>query len=312
MVMRPSPSPTSSTPFSRGRTTRPNRRTGPIRVIGEDPGNGASLGQVQKGLNPAKFLRGLVKPIAILALLGGLVYGGLLAHRFVVQSPHFHVRRIDVTPTVHVTAEEIRTLAQIGPRRNIFSVNLGEVAARIRRHPWVASVTAYRRLPNTLRLEVREHEAAAAVLVEGDASAESRFYLVSAEGRPFKAATPSELEGLPLVTGVTRTEYRQRGAAVATRLRAAVAAHRAYVAVPGRPRIGEVHGDPVDGVTFYTAERTVQLRMGRGAIGPKLPRLDRVLTELAGRGVRPAIVRLDDERNPRRVTVRLAEADPAP
>jgi cell division septal protein FtsQ len=291
------------------RATRPNRRIrvaeAPQTTRSNQPGDGAP----RNGVNFLKTLKIVGKTIAFLALIGGLVYGGVLAHRFVVQSPHFHVRRIDVTPTVHVSAEEIRTLAKIGPRTNVFAVDLAEVARRVRRHPWVASATAQRRLPSTIRLVVKEHEVAAAVLLEGGAGGESRFYLVTAEGRAFKTAAPAELEGLPLITGVTREEYRTRPRAVSVRIREAVAAHRAYVAVPGRPRVGEVHVDPVEGTTLYTAERAVQVRLGRGGTAAKLQRLDRVLAELSGRGARPAVIRLDNERQPRRVTVRLAEAE---
>ncbi len=252
-----------------------------------------------------RFLKGLGKPVAILLLLGAVVTGGVMAHRFVVQSPHFHVQRVEVSPTVHVTAGEVRRLAKIGPRTNIFTVPLDRVAARIKRHPWIATAKVLRRMPNAIRIEVTEHEAAAAVLVQGSRAVETRFYLVTAEGKAFKRASQAELAGLVLITGIDRTEYLQRQQSTRDRIRQAIAVYRRYTARAGRPRVGELHMDEVEGVTFYTAQRAVQVRFGRGDMAGKLRRYDRVLAELARRGQRAEAIRLDNQRHPAQVTVRL-------
>ncbi len=248
------------------------------------------------------------KPVAVLLLVGGVVAGAVLAHGFVVRSPHFHVKRVEVTPTVHVTAGEVRRLAGIGSGSNIFTVDLDLVAARVRRHPWIASAKAIRRLPSSIRIEVTEHRAAAAVLVQGSRPAQSRFYLVDGDGQVFKRATEAEVEGLPLITGVDRAAYLRMGRRTRERIRTAIAVYRRYAARPGRPRVGELHTDEVVGVTLYTAQGAVQVRFGRGDIAAKLRRLDRVLAELARRRQRAVAIRLDNERHPERVTVRLAEA----
>jgi cell division protein FtsQ len=245
----------------------------------------------------------------VLGLLGLVAYGGVLAHRFVLQSPHFHVKRVEVTPTVHVTADEVRKLAGIGPRTNVFTVSLGQVAAKVERHPWVARAKVRRKLPDSIRIEVTEHRAAAAVLLDGSESGKSVFYLVTAEGKAFKRARLAELQGYPLITGLGRRQYRSSPDESQARIREALSVAVTYQAQAGRPKLGEIHVDPVEGVTLYTATPVVQLRIGRGQAATKLRRLDRVLKELAARGQRPRAVRLDNTRHPKRVTVALAEAD---
>ena len=254
-------------------------------------------------------LRRLGKPVAIAGLLAVVTYGGVLAHRFVVESPHFHVKRVDVSPTVRVTADQVRRLAGIHPKTNIFTVDLARVARRVKRHPWIAHAKAHRRLPDGIRIEVREHQAAGAVLFESNRGAGDAFYLVNREGRAFKRAALPELEGLPLVTGIQRSDYQARGRMTRQRIQAALALAERYVSRSGRPPLGEIHVDPVEGLTLYTARRAVQVRLGRGGVKAKLRRLDRILRILAQRGQRPRAIRLDNERHPRRVTVRLAEAD---
>jgi cell division septal protein FtsQ len=66
--------------------------------------------------------------------------------------------------------------------------------------------------------------------------------------------------------------------------------------------------DPVEGITLYTDQRAVQVRFGIGNIAAKLRRFDQVVAALTRRGQRAAIIRLDNERHPAQVTVRLAEA----
>jgi len=246
--------------------------------------------------------------LAILVLLGVVVCAGMLAHRFVVESPHFHVKRVNVTPTVHVTADEVRRLAGIGSQTNIFTVSLARVARQVESHPWIAHATVHRRLPDAINIQVTENTAAGAVLLEGNGPEKSAFYLVNAEGRLFKRARLPELEGLPLITGVTRLEYRSAKKESRIRLVEALSVVGHYEARTGRPKLGEVHVDPVEGVTLYTANQAVQIRLGRGDTLAKLRRMDRILVGLTVRGESPTAIRLDNARHPRRVTVQLAEA----
>lgn len=288
-------------PRAKAARPKPSARASTRRGSGLAPSSGAGTLRALKRLG-----KRLGKPLAIGLLLGAVVAGGVMAHRFVVQSPHFHVQRVQVSPTVHVTAGEVRRLAKIGPRTNIFTVDLEQVAARVKRHPWIATVKVHRRMPSSIRIQVTEHEAAAAVLVEGSRAVETRFYLVTAEGRAFKRAALAEMEGLLLISGIDRTEYLQRKRPTRERIRRAIAVYRRYTARSGRPRVGELHVDEVEGITLYTAQRAVQVRFGRGDIAAKLRRYDRVLAELARRGQRAAAIRLDNQLHPAQVTVRLA------
>jgi cell division septal protein FtsQ len=163
-------------------------------------------------------------------------------------------------------------------------------------------------MPNAILIKVTEHKAAAAVLVQGSRAEQTRFYLVNPEGRAFKRASTAELEGLPLITGISRAEYLRHSGSSQARIRGAVAVYQRYRARPGRPRIGEIHVDPVEGITLYTAQRAVQVRFGRGGIPAKLRRYDRVLAELSRRGQRAEAIRLDNDRHPEQVTVKLAGA----
>jgi cell division protein FtsQ len=232
-------------------------------------------------------------------VVAGLGYGGFEAYRFVTSSPHFRVTELRFSPTVNVSEKELRARAGLGTDENIFKVDLDAVAHRLEKHPWVASAKVTRRMPNSLEIDIVEETAAAAVLMGG-------FYLVNTEGRVFKRATTEEVRKLTVITGLDREEYKRHRGRTTDRLRAAISVLDKY-REKARPAIGEIHLEENGGVILYTREKAVEIRMGEGRIGPKLLRLDAILTALGSKTDRLRVIRLDNRIRPERVTVRLAE-----
>ena len=176
----------------------------------------------------------------------------------------------------------------------------------------VAHLTRMRDEPLFLETQANTAEAAykqaeAAVLMAQARPANSVFYLVDKQGRVFKRARVQEMEGIPLITGIDRKDYLTRKEGCMKRILRAINLFETYTARPGRPRIGEIHVDTLEGIILYTASRAVQIRLGWGHFTKKLDHLDRLLAVLAQRGRQPSIIRLDNSRNPKRVTVKLAD-----
>ena len=145
--------------------------------------------------------------------------------------------------------------------------------------------------------------------LSGAAGGEIDFALLTGGLKAEREAALAELEGLPLITGIRREDYRRRTAQARAQIREGLDVARRYASRAGRPPLGEIHTDPVDGITLYTARQKVQVRLGRGQMAARLRRLDRIWAELRRRGEQPAVIRLDDDRHPRRVAVRLATAE---
>lgn len=227
-----------------------------------------------------------------------------LAVGWLTQSPRFAVAAIRVSGCERLRPDRVRALAGVIPGTNVFRVDPDQVRRRLERDPWIARADVARRLPNALDVSIVERRAAAVVEL-------GALYLADADGRPFKRAAidRGEGRGLPVVTGIARTEYLADPAGAQARIRRALAIADAYRRSADRPPLGEVHLGPDDGVTLFAYDRPLALRLGTAADRQPDDRL--AAFDAAWRALDPderagaRIVFLDNETNPNRITVRF-------
>ncbi len=212
----------------------------------------------------------LGKVLAVLAALAGALLGGRWALHQIVDSPRFRLQHIDVAATQHTRRDELLALAQVAEGDRLLTIDTDEVAGRVARHPWIAAAKVSRDLPSTLRIELTEREAMAAVAMEG-------LYLVDESGRPFKRARMDEADGLPIFTGIAREPFAKQPEAGAAVFREALAVVNEYRTRPGRPTLSEVNIDPRFGFSLVLLDGGAEVCLGHGEISKKLARFDQIL-----------------------------------
>ncbi len=94
----------------------------------------------------------------------------------------------------HSSSAELRHLANVRSGQTIWSVDLGGIVQGVMRHPWVASVDASTRWPDTVVIRVTEHRPVM-LLQQGG------LYYVNEAGELFKRARGSDLD-YPVLTGL--------------------------------------------------------------------------------------------------------------
>lgn len=234
---------------------------------------------------------GLLGRLSIaVALAWGLLLAAQSAYQYVTTSARFEAKSLVFEPTPHVPVDRLQELLAIEPGTNILSVDTRELQAKIADEPWVKRATVERSLPDTLIVDVEEHEAAA-VLLSG------YMYLVDADGVPFKRMGDGERGDLPVITGIDREQLVRGDAQATTAIRRGLEVLTAYQAQP-RPRLSEVHVDDGGGVALYTAKTGAALRLGRGPVEDKLARYDALRAALGERADRLAVVHLDLQATP--------------
>lgn len=287
-----------------------NRRRAPVRAV-------PALATPPRPSRPPLGLRLRAAGTAMLARIRGpalLVLRAALAlvaaastvalyrvvDHWVRSAPEFALTEIHVEGLERLDEEEVRAVADVHLGDNVFARAPEEMAAALREHPWIAEASVVRRLPGTVRIELREHHAVA-ILLQGEP------YLVSAEGIVIKAAEPGDPVDLPVITGVDRARF-VGDLGFRTQLLATIVALVAEYQDMGLERrapLAEIHVERGDELTLFVGDEATEVRLGRGPYRPKLDRFVRVLDELRREEARAAYVLLDNVRRPDRVTVRL-------
>jgi cell division protein FtsQ len=253
------------------------QRRAPIVAVAE--GVGAA------GLVLLAAARVLGKLLLVAGLVGLLFFGGKLALAHVMDSPRFALREVTVSPTTRVSYQEVLALARVADGDRLLALDTDAIAARVAEHPWVAEARVRRQLPAGLMIEVSERRATAVALL-------GALYLLDDAGRPFKRATVEEADGLPVITGLERSQYVDHRQASEAAYREALAIVAAWGKKPGRPPLGEVNLNPRYGFTVFLLEGGAEIRLGRGDYDRKLARLDQIFEAVQASGADGSAVRV--------------------
>lgn len=251
---------------------RRNRRR-PQSLWARMPGRREIVDACGRALRRA--LPGIAVTAAILAV-GTTLW---LGYRFVTTSERFAIAAIEVHGTSQLAEDELRAALPVKVGANIFKADLDDVTRSLRAHPWIASATAHRVLPETIVVEITEHVAAAVVQL-GELG---ELYLVDQAGHPFARAQLDALDGasLPIVTGLDRDRYHRDPDGTARAVTDALAVLARWRTEPSRPAVGEVHLDAHGSLTLHTIEHGTAIELGMpGRAGARMKLFDAVWTEL--------------------------------
>lgn len=238
----------------------------------------------------------MLKALGLTAVSVGLVFGGVKGWSWATTTERFAMRRVVVSGNTRVTEAQVTRLGNLVLGSNLLALDSSSVERALSGHPWVKSVELRRRLPETLSVQLVEHEPVALVSL-------ADLYLVDRDGEPFKRAQATEAVDLPLITGIERDGLVSKRDETRARLRQALDAIDAYTksaASTGHP-ISEVNVSDY-GLTLVTTGGQ-ELVLGQIDIEPALARLTRVRKELSARQVTAEVIRLDNRTRPDWVAV---------
>jgi cell division protein FtsQ len=225
--------------------------------------------------------------VALLAVAAGAAVGGYLILR---EEPVFPLEEVVLAGRTRLTPDEALALAGLHRGMNLLDVDLSGAGAALEALAFVRRARLERRFPDTVVIEVVERRPALWVAL-------GLIYVADEEGVIYRRVLPGERPELPVLTGLTRADVRQRAAFVAARI---LEARVLYDALGGRC-LDEIGYHEVRGYHVRLCDGP-EVRLGLPPFEPKLARLGPALAK-AGRG---RIIYLDDERRPERVVVRIA------
>lgn len=256
------------------------------------------------------FGRGLRMALITLAVAASLVVvSGLLVagYLYVSKSDYFSVKRVTISGISQITREEVLAVTGLDRPVNILTFDPDQAGRDLSTLPWLAEVNVSRKMPDAVSIEITEHRPKLLVSL-------GRLYYLNDRGEPFKELGPGESPRLPIVSGFGEDDLLSPGPAVK-----AAMAEVFWLVETLAPRndefgldnISEINYDLVRGLTVYTKNKGLEVKVGFGAYEEKFRRLGRVLAHLKVRGKYDGLVYLNLEASPR-VTVRYDESPAAP
>ena len=238
------------------------------------------LGRWRRYLIRVGALAGFVAlGVTFYRLSGPVLIAAASLRDFIVESPYFSVREIQVRGGDKVSGNEIVTIAGLSKGMNIWKIDPTGIERKIGKHPWVRRVLVHREFPRRITIDVEERTPRAIVAIR-------RLYYVDADGVIFKEVRAGEPMNYPMLTGLSAAQLTTPDPTLRKRIQEAMRlgelmAQRSHV-------LSEIHFDRPDQLVVYTAHQAMALRMGWGDWEDKLARVERLLTLWKGNEARLA------------------------
>jgi cell division protein FtsQ len=234
----------------------------------------------------------------VLGTAGATAFG---SYRLALSSPSFSIQQVEVDTSRRLPDREVARRAGITLGDSLLALNLTAAEQSLLTDPWVQSVRVTRKLPQTVRIELVEHEAAALAAIDGE------VFLVGATGEPFKAWHEGDVHDLPVLTGITGEALARDRQGAVSRLTTALRVLEQYEKLPvsRAQRAEEVHLQPDGSVVLTVGVRGIALHLGQGPWPKKLLMVAEVLRKFEKERELPGVVFLDNAFHPERVVVRM-------
>jgi cell division protein FtsQ len=201
---------------------------------------------------------------------GGEVRGALKAARaFVLESPYFSVREIQVRGGDRVRGGELVVMAGLKHGMTIWNIDPTAVEKKFAKHPWVRRVVVRREFPRRVLIEVEERSPKA-VLAMG------RLYYVDDEGVVFTEVGEGDKLGLPMITGLRPEQLSARDPALRRRLKEAL--RLGELMAIDEHKLSEIHFSAPERIVLYTTAYPTALHMGWGDWDDKVGRVKRIFS----------------------------------
>ena len=210
----------------------------------------------------------IVLTVALYGWRRQLMASGAAARQFVLESPYFSVREIQVRGGEKFGGNEIVTMAGLKHGMNMWRIEPATIEKKVAKHPWVRRVLVRREFPRRVVIEIEERTPKAIVAM-------GKLYYVDSDGVVFKEVGVGESVQFPLLTGLRPDELGNRDPAVRRKIQDAV--RLSDLMAKDSHTISEVHFEAADRVILYTTAYPVALHMGWGDWEDKVRRVDRVL-----------------------------------
>jgi cell division septal protein FtsQ len=226
-------------------------------------------------INWGKYLRPLRVIASGLAGVGLTCAVAVFGYRALGKVSLFRVKNIEVSTAKHLTREEILSLAEVEPGRDLLRMNLKQMGEHLLQNPWVETVRIHRYFPDGLSISITEREPVAVVNM-------GFIYYLDKKGSVFKALNQGDRLDYPVVTGFSEEDMTGDPGGAQNALRDTcdlldVLRQKGTFLLAD---ISEIHYDKGFGFTLFTASGALPVKIGSGDFSAKIDRFSRIYRDL--------------------------------
>ena len=239
--------------------------------------------------------------LGLALVIGTSVSVAYSVRHYALTSPRFSIQEVNLIGGKRVSPEQAQVQAGVVLGSNVFALDTALAERKLLENPWVSEARVTRDLPRSLRIEIKEREAAALAVFS------DRLYLVTADGEPFKELAAGDPADFPLITGVSVDGLSRDRPREIDRVKAGLEVLEQYGRVPlsKTQPAQEVHLADSGDVVLTAGKEAITFELGKDAYRRKLLMGEQVVGEMRRKGRSPGIVFLDNQAHPERVVVRM-------
>lgn len=248
--------------------------------------------QVGRARRPRRVAVGRILRRALVALLVAAVPAGVVAAgAWVLTSPRFAVKTVEVRGAQQLGSDRVLEAARIPPGRSIFLLDPRQIARGVEALPEVERAEVIRELPDRITVVVEERRPFTLVHA-------GRLHWIDESGHVIGRETQAVAPPAPVISGLSEAELLSVKEAPHGKARDAIRLIRALLrsnsALAGE--ISEIDVGGGDGPVLYTLGG-IEVRLGTDEWDERLSRLETLLAQKTARegGIRVVDLRFRDQ-----------------
>lgn len=200
-----------------------------------------------------------------------VVAGSFFLVQLLLASGQFRIDTIRVEGNQRLSEQTLVALSDVQPGMSTFSLDLDLIGRKIAENPWVMEARILRIFPRQVSIRVVEREPVAIINL-------GYLYYLDASGAIFKLLDGSDRLDYPVITGFDKAQLELGRHKDRLQLLQVVAllADLGSRSQLGLDKVSEVHKESGGGLSVYTLEGGVRIRLGSENYKEKLDRLERI------------------------------------
>jgi len=231
---------------------------------------------------------------AVAAFLWRVGYG------YMRETPLLALHEITIEGCQKTSEKDILSMTELDRQRNILNIDLAKLRRKVQANPWIERAQIRRIFPDRISIKITERKPVAIILLD-------HLYYIDIHGVIFARVPKVHQINHPVLTGLRRDDFKAHLDEAWDLVFKALTVIKVIEGgdVLSQKDISEIHMDKDFGISIYTNDGAIEIKLGLDLYEAKWKRLERVWRHLRKRPFKPSYIDCNYEK---RVIVKMRDA----